>query len=1160
MARTTTRLWIRYIAVGLLTGVVCVRAVAVGLAPADLDKLAGQPADIAPSAYLYRADRRAEENPPEAWVLLMQHANLPFDQPPDRNALAVKQALCGLLWEEVRPVRRLVLSWPRKGKRVPQPDQLVVSCFDGRDDTAHTWWNPRTVKKAPAPEVSADGRTYSYAIPVDTWAVVVAVRGPKEASAFAVPALQAFVADQWKQMDVEVEWGFEAARAPLAYDGHIDVYDGRLAPLQTLGAGEGMRITGPDAWRSAGISASASPAQEEKGGLQGGTTRRGLRFRLLYIGDSRWRRVWPYHAQAEDVARTIVTVWTSSGSFSFLAADLELGPILAPEYGFFVRAAATNRAPVTAVAVSDAPPPKTLLTTKTNALPGVPAVRGWCAGETPWFGGNPGGEPGVAGDLRIPAHCVAMHPQPDRDVAVGWRSPIQGRVSIRARVAMGDAHGGNGIEWSVVADAKSHRSVLAQGEIGPGGSQTIPSDAAAGKRLEASVASGDMVSLVVGAKGGDQTCDTTIVELAIADNEAGGRTWDLTREVVDSIHAGNPHADAAGNPDVWQFYSQPAAVPPRQPSQPPFDMASAATSAREFVRELATRQLTTIRQRTRGHAEQTWLGAVTPMRGTNLPAYPQPPFAPAMEVELPSAELTAQWNLGAWHLLRHSVTNAEGQCRFNDFPFGILASETYMILRTLYLQGMHREAADGLDQWLSLPLQPGPVKETHSLSKPDRPLGHFSDGFGCLTHAIGPDGAGGHMDAVHAMGPGAIMFALAEHFRLTGDLTWLKTNAPRMKANADWILRQRRVLASNLPGGQRLWSKGLQPAQVVTPDSLSMHMQFYETEAYYWLAVKSMAEMLARIDPAAGAHLALEAEYYRQDLVAAIDRSIALTPVVAVRDGTYHSFIPFAPYVRGFAAGAWGWRRCQGHVGAIYWDTVQSADPLLSPAGLLSPGDPRVQGHLDVLEDRLLLENEKVASRTPGFEADKDWFAHASWQYQCGLERHANIHLAAGDVPNFLRSMLNQYAVDIVPGEYTFREHTTAGPLDKLFEESCFLERFRMMLVMEQGDVLWLARATPRAWLEQGQRVAVRNAPTYFGPVSYELVSDVERGRLTATITLPSRSTPREVVLVLRHPNTAAIASVKVNGKVWTDFDAARGCIRLHGLSGEARIEVKFAG
>ena len=189
----------------------------------------------------------------------------------------------------------------------------------------------------------------------------------------------------------------------------------------------------------------------------------------------------------------------------------------------------------------------------------------------------------------------------------------------------------------------------------------------------------------------------------------------------------------------------------------------------------------------------------------------------------------------------------------------------------------------------------------------------------------------------------------------------------------------------------------MQPAHVVTPDSMSMHMQFYETEAYYWLAAKRMAEMLAELDPAEGAKLADEAEAYRRDLVAAIDRSIALTPVVPVRDGTYRSFIPFAPYVRGFAAGAWGWRRCQGHVGAIYWDTVQSADPLISPAGLLSPHDPRVQGHLDVLEDRLLLENEKVAARTPGFDPEKHWFSHASWQYQCGLERHANIHLAIKD-------------------------------------------------------------------------------------------------------------------------------------------------------------------
>ncbi|PWU12922.1 MAG: hypothetical protein C5B50_20420 [Verrucomicrobia bacterium] len=1133
------------LALALLTAL---QAALAGAARENLDALAGQPADIASSAYLYRADRAPEKNPPEAWILLMQYAGLPFEKPVDTNAPAVKQALCGLLWEEVRPLRRLELAWPPNAANQPAPDALVVSWFDAQDDNAHTWWNPRTLKEAGPPEVSADGRTYVYPIPGDTWGVVASVRGSTNASAFAVPTLRALVPDRWKQMEVEIEWGYEKARAALAYDGRLEAYDGRISDLRSLTGDIGTTITGPAAWRSDGQTGQ-TPTEKA-------TRRRGVRFRLLSMGDSRWRRVWPYHARPEDVARTIVTVWTGSGSFSFLAADLEHGPILAPEYGFFVRT--TTRQQRSAAVPADMPPPqKDLLATKVDVIPGVPLMRGWATGEIPWFGSNPTSEQGLAGNLRIPPRSVAMHPLPDRDVGVGWRSPVKGPVRVKASVAMADAKGGNGIEWTLARDTKDRRFILRRGAIGPGGSQNIPAESAAAKPLVTNVEPGDMVSLIVGAKEGNHICDTTVVELSLAEVRIGGSTWELTKEVMDTVLAGNPHADAAGHPAVWHFYSEPCIVWP-QPSQPPFVQSSEAKTARDYVHELGARRLATIREQTRAHSEQTWAGAVTAMCGTNLPPHPQPAFVPPMQVDLPDKRLTAQWNLGAWHLLRHSVTNAEGHWRFNDFPFGVLASETYMILRALDLQGNHREAADGLDQWLSLPMQPGPVKGTHEWSKPDRPLGHFSDGSGCLTHAAGPDGAGGHMDAVHCMGPGAIMFALAEHYRLTGDIEWLKFNASRMQANAEWILRQRRLLVGNLPGGDRLWSRGLQPAQVVTPDSLRMHMQFYETEAYYWLAVKAMAEMLRRIDPPEAARLEQEAESYRKDLVAALDRSIALTPVVQVRDGTYHSFIPFAPYVRGFASGAWGWRRCQGHIGAIYWDTVQSADPVISPAGILSPTDPRVQGHLDVLEDRLLLENEKVAARTREFNAATDWFAHASWQYQCGLERHANIHLAASDAPNFIRSMLNQYAVDIMPGEYTFREHTTGGPPDKVFEEACFLERLRMMLIMEEGDRLWLARATPRKWLEQGERIAVKNAPTHFGMAGYEIVSDTGHSRIEATLEFPLRTLPREVLLVLRHPASAAIARVQVNGNAWRDFDAANGFIRLHGLAGTARIQAIY--
>ena len=577
----------------------------------------------------------------------------------------------------------------------------------------------------------------------------------------------------------------------------------------------------------------------------------------------------------------------------------------------------------------------------------------------------------------------------------------------------------------------------------------------------------------------------------------------------------------------------------------------------------------TIRQQTRDCEEHTWEVAVTGMCGKDLPPHPKPPAGsePAMQVKVPSNRLTSQWNLGAWHLVRHCEKQPKnGRLWFNDYPYGILGAETYMILAALDLMGSHQAAEDGFDQWVSLQPQPRiepgegqsgcdqPDKQ-HGGSLPDRPVGNFSDGRGCLTLAKGPPGWGGHMDGVHAFGPGSIGWALVEHYRLTGDTEWLKASAPRIKANVEWMLRQRQVVSCMVPGGERLWCKGLQPALQVTPDSGGLWMQFYECEAYYWVSIANFAQALATIDAQNGASLLAEAEAYRKDLRAAVERSIALSPVVPVRDGTYHSVIPFACYVRGLGTGAWGWKRdgSGNHVGPLYWETVQSAAALISPAGLLPADDVRVQGYLDVLEDRLLLENAYAGSRCKG-----DWFL-AGWQYQGGLERTSNMHLVGDDIPVFLRSFLNCYAVDIIPGSgYIFNEHAVHGPPDKIYEEACFLERFRNLLVMEDGQNLWLARATPRAWLEQGKRISVKNAPTHFGAVDFEVESDVDHGQITATIQMPSRNPPKEVWLRLRHPTSASIACVTVNGKPWKDFDRTQEVVRLHDLKDLVSVVVRY--
>lgn len=77
----------------------------------DPAKLVGQPVDIAPSAYAYRADRKAGDNQPESWLALMWSANQPLNKPLDVSAPAIKGVVCGLLWEEIRPVQQLELTW-----------------------------------------------------------------------------------------------------------------------------------------------------------------------------------------------------------------------------------------------------------------------------------------------------------------------------------------------------------------------------------------------------------------------------------------------------------------------------------------------------------------------------------------------------------------------------------------------------------------------------------------------------------------------------------------------------------------------------------------------------------------------------------------------------------------------------------------------------------------------------------------------------------------------------------------------------------------------------------------------------------------------------------------------------------------------------------------
>lgn len=74
-------------------------------------------------------------------------------------------------------------------------------------------------------------------------------------------------------------------------------------------------------------------------------------------------------------------------------------------------------------------------------------------------------------------------------------------------------------------------------------------------------------------------------------------------------------------------------------------------------------------------------------------------------------------------------------------------------------------------------------------------------------------------------------------------------------------------------------------------------------------------------------------------------------------------------------------------------------------------------------------------------------------------------------------------------------------------------------------------------FLADGMKVSVKNAPTRFGKVSYEIASRIARGRIDITIQPPDRQPPKTLVLRLRHPEGKPIRSVTLNGKRHRQFD-----------------------
>lgn len=582
---------------------------------------------------------------------------------------------------------------------------------------------------------------------------------------------------------------------------------------------------------------------------------------------------------------------------------------------------------------------------------------------------------------------------------------------------------------------------------------------------------------------------------------------------------------------------------------------SGGPAVRQFREELSARKLKTARQKVLEAPEESHAKAMAEVFGENankLPDFPLPPYESPMQIEVPEKALTDQWRLGAWHLKRwcrpvdedtYQVSiwrfrsreewdlpgkRQDYETTFANAPATCIAQESHEIIRTLDLLGLHDVARGGLNFWL---MAKGYVTANNNNSG-------FTDFDGTLL-TFNPGAGGPDYDMKHPTGHGLIMEAAALHYRMTQNKEWFLKVAPRLKEACEWSLRQRLALWQDKPRSS--WGYGLLPP--INFGDYGGAAMFYMVNARFYNGLKSVTTIMAELGVEGAGDLSKRTEDYRKDITAAVEQSAAMTPVVAVSDGTYRRYIPAKPNTTA--------------------NQFNVNDPLMGFAcladqdgGIYAPTDPLVSDALDLIE-------QSIPNGITG---------------QVGYEAHPRIYLLSDEVPLFLRSFYKEYAILIRPWElepdspksrqtpetpvgpaaYEFFEHPGKWAVDKTYEEAVFLARLRNLLVMEIGPTLWLARATPRAWLEQGKKISVKNAPTHYGLVGYEIISDVDKGKITATVELPARAASQEVVLRLRHPKSAPITSVSVSGKPWTDFDKTKETILLRNLTGTVTVTVNY--
>jgi hypothetical protein len=369
----------------------------------------------------------------------------------------------------------------------------------------------------------------------------------------------------------------------------------------------------------------------------------------------------------------------------------------------------------------------------------------------------------------------------------------------------------------------------------------------------------------------------------------------------------------------------------------------------------------------------------------------------------------------------------------------------------------------------------------------------------------------GHVDGfAHwlAYTPG-MLYAVAQNYLLSGDRAAFDKSLPETFKALNWTLLQVRN-ASQASGPTGGLING--PLNDITGAG-----HWYFNQAYLYAGLDLMSKALEKAgDPRAGECREAAAQF-KETLVRAVDLSTVASPLVELKD---HTWIPYTPSDASHP---------QRNYEQWYPSDVDTGPLHLIRLNAIPAYDALADAMLNDHEDNLFLHGWGLANEPV-------------------YDQQGTAYLLRDDAKAAIRTFYSMMAGGFSHGVYEPVEHRWRwgqyfGPPST---DGAWFELYRNMLLRElDSGTLLIGQATPRAWLEDGKQIKIKNAPSWAGKVSFEIDSRVASNTIHATLLIDQCKSGETILFRLRHPLGRRIQGVTVNGQSWSDFDAEKEWIRI---------------